>query len=176
MFSIIVIYHSFVFSSGLMQINVDVCWYSRTRFILFLWMSICNYLAKYRNSMISLYITGSGQLFHFESMKWSQLKKNPKVKSLIIEIENHNTYCTRSMHSYDLRYDNEDKIWSLEHWKQIQSQWTNLWYRLKSIQFQSINGSKWYSISIEWWFAKESQSKKKTESNDQGSFILHDCR
>ena len=72
------------------------------------------------------YIMGGGQPFHYESMKWSQLKKNPKAKSLIIENENHNTFCTRSMHSYDLRYENEGKIWSLEHWKQIQSQWANL--------------------------------------------------
>ena len=126
MFGIIVLYYPFVFSSGLMWISNDVCWYSRTRFILFLWVSICNYLVIYRNSMISLYITRSGQLFHYESFKWSQLIKNPKVKSLIIEIENHNAYYTRSIHSYDSRYENEGKIWSLEHWKQIQSQWTNL--------------------------------------------------
>ena len=64
---------------------------------------------------------GGGQPFHYESMKWSQLKKNPKVKTLIIEIDNHNAHYTRSMHSYDLRYENEGKIWSLEYWKLIQS-------------------------------------------------------
>ena len=176
MFGIIVLYHPCVFSSCLMWINSDVCWYSRTRFILFLWVSICNYLVIYRNSIISLYITGSGQLFHYESMKWSQLKKNPTVKSLIIEIENHNTYCTRSIHSYDLRYDNEGKIWSLEYWKQIQSQWTNLWYRLKSIQFQS---NQWIQMifNLNWMVVrKRVPIIKRTESNDQGSFILHDCR
>ena len=76
--------------------------------------------------MISLYIMGGGQLFHYESMKWSQLKKNPKVKSLIIEIENRNDYYTKTIHSYDLRYSNQNEVWSLEYWKLIQSQWTNL--------------------------------------------------
>ena len=124
-----------------MWINNAVCWYSRTRFILFLKVSICNYLTKYRNSMISLYITESGQLFHYESMKWSQLKKDPKVRSLIIDIENHKVDYTKSIHSYDLRYEKEGKIWSLEYWKQIQSQWTILMISTQkhSISIQSMD-------------------------------------
>ena len=104
---------------------------------------------------------GGGRLFHYESMKWSQLKKNPKVKSLIIEIENHNAYYTRSMHSYDLRYENEGKIWSLEHWKQIQSQWTNLWYRLKSIQFQSNQWIQMIFNLIPMVIRKKSPNQKR---------------
>ena len=84
---------------------------------------------------------GGVQLFHYESMKWSQLKKNPKFKSLIIEIENHKVYYTRSIHFYDLRYENEGKIWSLEYWKQIRSQWTNLMISTQkhSISIQSMD-------------------------------------
>ena len=93
--------------------------------------------------MISLYIMGGGQLFHYESMKWSQLKKNPKFKSLIIEIENHKVYYTKSMHSYDLRYSNQNEVWSLEYWKQIQSQWTNL---MISTQNHSISISQWIQM------------------------------
>ena len=88
-------------------------------------------------------ITGSGQLFHYESMKWSQLKKNPKVRSLITEIENHKVDYTKSMHSYDLRYENEGKIWSLEHWKQIRSQWTIL---MISTQKHSISINQWIQM------------------------------
>ena len=47
---------------------------------------------------------------------------------------------------------------------------------LKAFNFNPINGSKWYSISIEWWFAKEFQLKIEDESNDQGLLILHECR
>ena len=86
-------------------------------------------------------ITGSGQLFHYESMKWSQLKKNPKVKSLIIETENHKVYYTKSMHSYDLGYENQNEVWLLEYWKQIRSQWTNLMITTQkhSISIQSMD-------------------------------------
>ena len=89
-------------------------------------------------------------------MKWSQLKKNTKVKSLIIEIENHMVYYTRLIHSYDLRYSNQNEVWSLEYWKLIQSQWTNLMI----------------TFNLNWMVIRKSAPIKK-EDWTQWSRILH---